>query len=300
MDQEPIVSKVIASSQDQIKRRFRESLESLPAYLVTEYEEGVTAARNTISGEGSFHRWILFYHFLLSGFLQARVMYDSDTVFAFGAEIFPWKVNRDNALDSEGEKRLDRRMLAENNLVYLDLYAEDRALPLSIEGVIPATLENIGRKVVMDEVIPFSLRYYPRLPFFINRKPLDLWEPLEKRMVEGIEKSLLHHESVVLTHILFMNMRPYFEHMGEFRSLEVLEAIENDIRKMLLPLESYFKFSPLSYVVLTPDADEKAIRKRFRGMVFYVESLVFDYQMFQTTIAGLPVKPNDIWKTIHI
>lgn len=286
------ISKYLMDNREGIRKKFRQGMLPVSGEIRRSYERSVETGRSILQGDGSFQRWFFFNHFLHAGFLQARIDYDDETLYTFGAEILPWR--RGRAFSSSKYP-----VLEENNLIVIEVrpHGDDRLL---IQGILPSTLEQAGRKVLHDDVLPFAIRYYGNLPYFINQRPLDLWDPIEKEMTDSIESSLSRNDAITLSHLLFMNMRPYFEHMGEHRSLEVLNGIEIDIRNNLEPEERFFKLTPLSYVIISPGTESDEVRRRFRGVVFYVESLVLDFQFYQTVVDSFPIRANEIWRAIHL
>lgn len=293
------LGELVNLEKQRIRRELRSCINHLPDAYAKDYIDTIKKEAVFPDEHGHFHRAVITSFFIQSGFLQGWIVHEGQVVYSMGAEILPWE---DSYRTEESYHAGNREASALPGHLKGLLWIKEQGRKhqdLAIHGVIPERLEHTIRLIIDSSMLPFVENYVEHLPGGLVRKPLNLWERLEKRMTAAIDEALEKHPSIVLSRLTFGSLNPYFEYIGEFKSFEMMDKIQEDVLRNLEASETYFRFSPLIYVILTPGSDLEAVRAKMRSQVFYIDSLVLDFHVDQTVVhAGY--RPAQVWKEIHL
>lgn len=278
-----------------LKQALEKVLCEIPGNVAREYLDSVKYVTETGSKSNSLHQIILLRYFLLSSFLQGIMEVDGNRVISFGAHIINEKTGniRKSMVpffdreDGEGLSQIERMITVQN-------------ADIRLTGIIPTVVRPKVSIILHEELETFLINHYGYRPDLYRAQPLDIWSPLEEHLIETIRRSYHLKSSVTITHIMFQRMGQYFEHMGEMRSYDTLKKIEMTINSNLMEDEVMIRICPLSYFVLTPGSSTEDVRRRFRKLVFYVDSLVLDFSIYHSAVTELPLRINDLWQRLHV
>ncbi len=290
----PAVSPVLVRSEDDIRECLRETELRLPAPLLNEYIAYLERIEDGGVKLGSFGRWYLHQYCLNGGFLQATFQYDGKAVFTFGAEIVPWE-SADvpllpDSLIEEGPGAL--------TLVYRELRHRDHRL--NIEVVLPAKLSKTGQNLLDHEILPFARNFFFYQPGLGDPRHIDHLDVLDQSALEILTEHVKHGRHVTVSHFKFQDLHIYLEMSGEHRTRDLMSAIIEYILSNLKYADMLVQISPLSYIVLSPGANEEQILERFKNIYFQVRSLVLEYEIHLTTVRKLPIRLPEIWRELKL
>lgn len=182
----------------------------------------------------------------------------------------------------------------------------ERILPdnhgtIQLKAILPCDLENLAEILLSKDIMPFLRNYYAYQPSLKEQRFEDIFQKnAEEKIREIVHQSLSHKTNVCFTHIRFQDIRIYLEIMGEHKSLDTVDMIHNLIKNNVKEKDSVFVLSPVSYLIVSPNAESKAISDRFAGFYFQISRIIIDYDLFQAVIEKEPEDYFALWQELKI
>ena len=287
----PHISPLLSSTRMDIVSHVTQAFRYMPEETYREYHSFLTTHLEN-SQSPSFIRWILFNYFHISGFLQARVEFKGVPAFTFGVPVTPWSA-------IGGESEILDRIPEESRPRFIEVRSSSHNIELKISGIVPALLEEFCREILAKEILPLAQNYYFAIPGVHDRRHDNLFDQVVSLATQIIDANLQIGLPVSFTHFNFQNLESYFDFVGQHRSLDIIQKIEDMIRENLIPQEMLITMAPHSYLVITPGEKSDLIRKRFRDIFFHIESLVLDFSLYHTTVDQRPYFLDEVWRELN-
>lgn len=258
--------------RNRIHDSLQASLAGLPALSTKTFADELRRTE-----QGSITRWLFFMTCLHAGLASMTLTDGPSIVLAYGVQL-PSKSWPDSF------KRVERSFFLGGH-------------HLTLAGYLPASLHDISESILDALVVPAE-------NVFLNTQGLrektlqNVFLSVERDMLPLLEGYLERGTPVTLTHFLFQDLRIYFSLSGEYRSGEIMDAIERTIRENLKKTDHIFRLSPLSYIVICPGADAEQLKHRFKGIYVQIRTLVLDYELRVHTVDRLPLQLNHVWSAL--